>query len=310
MLKTLLADVLDHRYLTRILRGYGVQTVYHTAAYKHVHLVEQNSLQGIRNNVFGTLAAVKAAIESDVEAFIAISSDKAVRPSSVMGATKRLTELIIQAYAASGTNTLFCAVRFGNVLGSSGSVVPVFHQQIAAGGPVTVTHKDATRFFMTPSEAAELVLQAGGMAKGGEVFVLEMGDPVSIDELARRMIRLSNPPQPVEIRYISLKHGEKLHEELFIDKQVTATSHQKILKENEKLIPLTRLQPLLEQLERAIDNADFRAIDRLLKKVGGSFSITSRHTDPIGGHLEKVDAAGLTPLVCTAENAPVPSSHG
>lgn len=285
---TLLADVCDQAYLTRIMRSRGVQTVYHTAAYKHVHLVENNSVPGIRNNVFGTLAAVQAASEAGVEAFIAISSDKAVKPRNVMGATKRLAELIIQAYAGRQGRTVFSAVRFGNVLSSSGSVVPVFQKQIAAGGPVTVTHKEATRFFMTPSEAAELVLQAGAMARGGEIFVLEMGDPISIDELAHKLIQLSNPPHPVSIQYVGLREGEKLHEELFSSGEVTGTRHPKILQAAEDVIPLASLAPLLQQLRRAIDSFDFDSVDELLGSLAGGFNIASQQSDPMRGHLKEV----------------------
>lgn len=285
---TLLADVCNRRYLARIMRHYSVQTVYHTAAYKHVHLVERNSLQGIRNNVFSTLAAVQAAGETGVEAFIAISSDKAVRPSNIMGATKRLAELIIQAHAEQNPATIFSAVRFGNVLGSSGSVVPVFQQQIAGGGPVTVTHKDATRFFMTPSEAAELVLQAGALAKGGEIFVLEMGEPVNINELAHKLIRLSNPSHPVDINYVGLREGEKLHEELFSSDQMTGTRHRKIMRAEEESVPLARLQPLLNELATAVDGFDFQAVDRLLGAVVGGFNIASRLADPMRVHLREV----------------------
>ncbi len=186
-----LGSVLEQDKCTRILRTFMVDTVYHAAAYKHVPLVEHNPIEGIRNNVFGTLSIAQAAMAAGVKNFVLISTDKAVRPTNVMGATKRLAELILQAFARQQTATRFCMVRFGNVLGSSGSVVPLFRKQIMAGGPITVTHPEITRYFMTIPEAAQLVLQAGGMAEGGDVFVLDMGEPVKIVDLARRMVHLS-----------------------------------------------------------------------------------------------------------------------
>ena len=189
----LLGSVQDKGRLKNVMQAFGVETIYHAAAYKHVPLVALNTIEGIRNNVFGTLACARAAQECGVATFVLISTDKAVRPTNTMGASKRMAELVLQALAAeTGCQTRFCMVRFGNVLGSSGSVVPAFEQQIAAGGPVTLTHPDITRYFMTIPEAAQLVIQAGAMGKGGDVFVLDMGESVKIIDLARQMIRLSS----------------------------------------------------------------------------------------------------------------------
>jgi FlaA1/EpsC-like NDP-sugar epimerase len=195
--------------------------VFHAAAYKHVPLVEANVVEGVLNNVFGTLSAAQAAIEAQVKTFVLISTDKAVRPTNIMGATKRLAELILQAFAQQETQCCFCMVRFGNVLGSSGSVVPLFKRQIQQGGPITVTHPDIIRYFMTIPEAAQLVIQASAMAQGGDVFLLDMGEPVRIVDLAKRMVHLmghhvqsDDHPQGIEIKYTGLRAGEKLFEEL------------------------------------------------------------------------------------------------
>ena len=216
----ILGSVEHQQRVGQVLRAFGVQTIYHAAAYKHVPLVERNFIEGVRNNVFGTWRAAAAARDAGVETFVLISTDKAVRPTNVMGATKRFAELILQAFAREGGPTSYCMVRFGNVLGSSGSVVPLFRKQIQGGGPVTVTHPDITRYFMTIPEAATLVLQAGGMGSGGDVFVLDMGAPVKIIDLARRMIRLSglevrdekHPEGDIEIVFSGLRPGEKLYE--------------------------------------------------------------------------------------------------
>jgi FlaA1/EpsC-like NDP-sugar epimerase len=231
-------------------------TIYHAAAYKHVPLVEHNPAEGVRNNVFGTLNVAQMAEKHGVSDFVLISTDKAVRPTNVMGATKRLAEMALQALAAEGGNTRFSMVRFGNVLGSSGSVVPLFRKQIRAGGPVTVTHSHVTRYFMTIPEAAQLVIQAGAMAKGGEVFVLDMGEPVRIADLARRMIELSgltvrdedNPAGDIEIRVTGLRPGEKLYEELLIGDNPEDTSHPLIMKAHDGFLALDSLTAMLEEL--------------------------------------------------------------
>ena len=228
-----------HRHRVReVLTAFGVQTIYHAAAYKHVPIVEYNVVEGIHNNVISTWYTAEAALETGVETFVLISTDKAVNPANVMGATKRLAELVLQALQERTTHTRFCMVRFGNVLASSGSVVPLFQEQIRRGGPVTVTHPDVIRYFMTIPEAAQLVIQAGSMAKGGDVFVLDMGRPVRIDDLARRMVNLmgltvrdaNDPDGDIEIEYTGLRTAEKLFEELLIGTNVTGTDHPMILR--------------------------------------------------------------------------------
>ncbi len=228
-----------HRHRVReVLAAFGVQTVYHAAAYKHVPIVEHNVVEGIHNNVISTWYTAEAALETGVETFVLVSTDKAVNPANVMGATKRLAELVLQALQERTTQTRFCMVRFGNVLASSGSVVPLFQEQIRRGGPVTVTHRDVIRYFMTIPEAAQLVIQAGSMAKGGDVFVLDMGRPVRIDDLARRLVNLmgltvrdaNNPEGDIEIEYTGLRTAEKLFEELLIGTNVTGTDHPMIMR--------------------------------------------------------------------------------
>jgi FlaA1/EpsC-like NDP-sugar epimerase len=247
-----------------VLLAYGVQTVYHAAAYKHVPIVEHNVIRGIHNNVVCTWNTAQAALETGVETFVLISTDKAVNPTNVMGATKRLAELVLQGLQERTTTTRFCMVRFGNVLGSSGSVVPLFQEQIRRGGPVTVTHPQVIRYFMTIPEAAQLVIQAGSMAKGGDVFVLDMGRPVRIDDLARRMINLmglsvrdpSNPDGDIEITYTGLRSAEKLFEELLIGNNITKTDHPMIMRAMEHSIPWVRMQQILETLVSALQSSD------------------------------------------------------
>lgn len=284
----LLASVANLRRLREICDLYRPATVYHAAAYKHVPLVECNAAEGIMNNVFGTLNMARAAMESAVEYFVLVSTDKAVRPTNVMGASKRMAELVLQAMAARQSvdfglldrrdgqevlnRTVFAMVRFGNVLGSSGSVVPLFRRQLAEGGPLTVTHEDVTRFFMTIPEAAQLVLQAGAMAHGGEVFVLDMGQSVRIMDLARRMIQLSglavrdadHPGGDVEILVTGLRPGEKLYEELLIGDNPEPTMHARIMKAREVFVDWEAFAPVLAALRVAAEQTDHAVIREIL----------------------------------------------
>jgi FlaA1/EpsC-like NDP-sugar epimerase len=250
--------------LREVLTTFGVHTVYHAAAYKHVPIVEHNIIEGIHNNVISTWYAAEAALETNVDTFVLISTDKAVNPANVMGATKRFAELVLQALQQRSRHTRFCMVRFGNVLASSGSVVPLFQEQIRGGGPVTVTHPDVMRYFMTIPEAAQLVIQAGAMATGGDVFVLDMGLPVRIDDLARRLISLmgltiqdqNNPDGDIEINYMGLRPAEKLFEELLIGANVAGTEHPKILRAIEHCLPWERTKQILDELLVALANFD------------------------------------------------------
>lgn len=270
--KAVLGTVLDRKLVTDVIVRNAVETIYHAAAYKHVPIVESNPIVGLNNNVFGTQIVAEAARKCGVERFVLVSTDKAVRPTNVMGASKRLAELVLQAEAQEEGKTVFTVVRFGNVLDSSGSVVPLFREQIRAGGPITVTHPEVTRYFMSIPEAAELVIQAGAMAKGGEVFVLQMGDPVRIAELARLMVRLSNlevrdeknPGGDIEILYVGLRPGEKLYEELLIDANTRETDHQRIFKADEPFLPLEALNTELSRLAHAMAERDFSGIRDVL----------------------------------------------
>ena len=282
-----IGSIMDKERLASICNYYGVQTIYHAAAYKHVPLVEFNQSQGVLNNSIGTLNAAKAAISSNVETFVLISTDKAVRPTNVMGASKRLAELALQALAEKPHNTCFTMVRFGNVLNSSGSVIPLFKKQIKSGGPVTVTHFNVVRYFMTIPEAVELVIQAGAMAQGGEVFLLDMGEPVLIDDLARKMIQLSglhvkdkhNPSGDIEIKYTGLRPGEKLYEELLIDGDFSPTENKLIMKAKESMINWVTLEPMLEEIEKAAKSADSKNIYKLLKQIVPQFNPQSTWAD-------------------------------
>lgn len=268
----LMASVRDEARLGEIMGTWKPDTVYHAAAYKHVPLVEHNPGEGLRNNSLGTFATARAAQAAGVKDFVLISTDKAVRPTNVMGTSKRIAELTLQALAAEGGKTRFSMVRFGNVLGSSGSVVPLFRAQIKAGGPITITHADVTRYFMTIPEAAQLVIQAGAMASGGEVFILDMGEPVKIVDLARNMIELSglsvrdaaNPDGDIEIEVIGLRPGEKLYEELLIGDDPLPTSHPLIMKAREGYVPMAALEPMLVRLEAAMDANDAHAVSAAL----------------------------------------------
>ena len=279
-----------HRHRVREVIGTcGVQTIYHAAAYKHVPIVEHNVVEGIHNNVISTWYTAEAALESGVETFVLISTDKAVNPANVMGATKRLAELVLQALQERSTTTRFCMVRFGNVLASSGSVVPLFREQIRRGGPVTVTHPDVIRYFMTIPEAAQLVIQAGSMAKGGDVFVLDMGRPVRIDDLARRMINLmgltvrdaANLDGDIEIEYTGLRTAEKLFEELLIGTNVTGTDHPMILRAIEHSLPWPRMQQLLNELLVALASFDCRRSLALLAESVAEYHATHAINDYI-----------------------------
>lgn len=274
VLVPLLASVQDNERMREIMSTWHPDTVYHAAAYKHVPLVEHNPAEGIKNNVLGTLRTAQAAVESGVSDFVLISTDKAVRPTNIMGASKRLAEMVLQALAATGSMTKFSMVRFGNVLGSSGSVVPKFRQQIRNGGPITLTHPEITRFFMTIPEASQLVIQAGAMAKGGDVFVLDMGQSVKIMDLARRMIELSglavkddqNPDGDIEIEITGLRPGEKLYEELLIGDNAKPTAHPRIMKAHEEFLSWEELEPKLNALEMALNINDVGVIRRMMER--------------------------------------------
>jgi FlaA1/EpsC-like NDP-sugar epimerase len=268
-----LGTVTEQSRLEALLNENAIHTIYHAAAYKHVPLVEKNIAEGVKNNVLGTLSAAQAAINAQVETFVLISTDKAVRPTNVMGATKRLAELVLQALAQNAAHqTRFTMVRFGNVLGSSGSVIPLFRKQIANGGPVTVTHPDIIRYFMTIPEAAELVIQAGALGHGGDVFVLDMGEPVKIRQLARRMIQLSglsvldeqNPEGDVAIQFTGLRPGEKLYEELLIGDNVSITQHEKIMRAEESVMPWQQLEPVLNQLRELCQQGNPQDVKQVL----------------------------------------------
>jgi FlaA1/EpsC-like NDP-sugar epimerase len=281
----LLGSVTNAEQMQAVCNSYRPATIYHAAAYKHVPLVESNPGVGVLNNVFGTLNMARAAQASGVNRFVLVSTDKAVRPTNVMGATKRVSELVLQALAEESKNsgrstTCFSMVRFGNVLGSSGSVVPLFRQQLEAGGPITVTHKEVTRYFMTIPEAAQLVLQAGAMGQGGDVFVLDMGEPVKIMDLAQRMVQLSGltvkdaayPEGDIEIAVVGLRPGEKLYEELLIGDNPEPTEHPRIMKANEDFFPWTQLSEHLQALQIAAHKDDIVEIRKVLSACVQGFS--------------------------------------
>jgi FlaA1/EpsC-like NDP-sugar epimerase len=290
--------VLDRKVVARTIDNFGVEVIYHAAAYKHVPIVEMNPFTGVQNNTFGTLTLAEAAKEAGVERFVLVSSDKAVRPTNVMGASKRLAELILQALAEPrGGSTVFTMVRFGNVLDSSGSVVRRFRNQIQAGGPVTVTHPEIIRYFMSIPEAAQLVIQAGAMASGGEVFVLDMGTPVKIDDLARTMVRLSglevrdenNPDGDIAIEYIGLRRGEKLYEELLIGENTTGTSHPRIFKNSEPVLAYAELVAALERLDDAVQRQDEVELQEMLRAtVEGYRPGSSGHPGPLADEWQPV----------------------
>lgn len=274
-LYALLGSVQHKNRLAKSMQHFGVQTVYHAAAYKHVPIVEENVVEGIRNNVFGTYHAAEAALNAGVEKFVLISTDKAVRPTNVMGASKRLAELVLQALSEKSEGTVFTMVRFGNVLGSSGSVVPLFREQIRSGGPVTVTHPDIIRYFMTIPEASQLVIQAGAMGRGGDVFVLDMGEPVKIASLAERMIHLmgktvktkDNGNGDIEIKFSGLRPGEKLYEELLIGENVEGTEHPRIMTALEEYLSWNDTEKALNLLDKLCQEMDCDGIVQLLLRL-------------------------------------------
>ncbi|MDV3439438.1 nucleoside-diphosphate sugar epimerase/dehydratase [Pseudomonas otitidis] len=290
----ILGSIRNSDRLLDVMRTWRIGTVYHAAAYKHVPIVEHNVAEGVLNNVLGSLNTAQAAIQAGVEHFVLISTDKAVRPTNVMGSTKRLAEMVLQALSreaapvllgdSAGVNqvnkTRFTMVRFGNVLGSSGSVIPLFREQIKRGGPVTVTHPNITRYFMTIPEAAQLVIQAGSMGQGGDVFVLDMGQPVKIAELAEKMIHLSglsvrcegNPSGDIAIEFTGLRPGEKLYEELLIGENVSPTDHPMIMRADEEHLPWEEFKVVLEQLFKAVDQGDYKAVRQILRDTVNGYS--------------------------------------
>lgn len=295
----LLGSVQRINRVSTAMKAFGVQTVYHAAAYKHVPLVEYNVVEGVRNNVFGTYYTAKAAIDAGVESFVLISTDKAVRPTNVMGTSKRMAELGLQALAEKENQkvrgTRFCMVRFGNVLGSSGSVIPLFKRQIKEGSAITVTHPDIIRYFMTIPEAAQLVIQAGAMGKGGDVFVLDMGEPVKIVDLAKNLIQLSglevksneNPNGDIEIKFTGLRPGEKLYEELLIGDNVEGTEHERIMTANEQFLPLESFSLILDKLDNACHNFEHEAIRDILLKTPTGFNPTDGIGDLVWNAKQK-----------------------
>jgi len=302
VLVPLLASVQDDDRMHEIMSTWSPNTVYHAAAYKHVPIVEHNPAEGIKNNVLGTLRTAQAAASNGVTDFVLISTDKAVRPTNIMGASKRLAEMALQALAASNPKTKFSMVRFGNVLGSSGSVVPKFRQQIRYGGPITLTHAEITRYFMTIPEAAQLVIQAGAMSKGGDVFVLDMGESVKIMDLARRMVELSgltvkdelNPNGDIEIEITGLRPGEKLYEELLIGDNPKSTSHPRIMKAHEDFIPWAELDDRLKSLETALGVNDVSVIRLMMSKLVSGFTPSAEIVDWVFMEKEaEADRLGL-----------------
>ena len=300
-LHALLGSVHHRRRCEAVMKAFGIQTVYHAAAYKHVPLVEHNVIEGVQNNVFGTWYTAEAAVAAGVERFVLISTDKAVRPTNVMGASKRLAELVLQGLARRQRGTVFSMVRFGNVLGSSGSVVPLFRDQIRDGGPVTVTHPDIIRYFMTIPEASQLVLQAGSMGEGGEVFVLDMGEPVKIADLARKMIHLmgltektdEQPEGDIEIVFSGLRPGEKLFEELLIGDDPQGTAHPRIMMAREVSMPWADVEQTLNRLMRASHEFDCQEVQDILKAAPTEFAPNSGVADLVwcNGNQERVSEA-------------------
>lgn len=299
----LLGSIRDGDRMQEILATWAPQTIYHAAAYKHVPLVEHNPAEGLKNNVFGTREMAELAMACNVSDFVLVSTDKAVRPTNIMGASKRLAEMVLQALASRKSPscaTRFTMVRFGNVLGSSGSVVPRFRQQIRDGGPITLTHPEITRYFMTIPEAAQLVIQAGAMARGGDVFVLDMGESVRIIDLARRMVELSgltvrdeiNPDGDIDIEIVGLRPGEKLYEELLIGNNPQPTNHPRIMRAQEDFLPWSELQQQLAALEMAVNNNDMGVVRLMLEQLVSGYIPNSEIVDWI--HLQHLSEDHLT----------------
>lgn len=294
----LLGSAQNRKLMHSVMKSFAINTVYHAAAYKHVPMVEYNMIEGVNNNVFGTWHTAMAAIEAGVESFVLISTDKAVHPTNLMGGTKRLAELCLQALAEHQTSTRFCMVRFGNVLGSSGSVVPLFKEQIRMGGPVTVTHPEVRRYFMTIPEAAQLVIQAGSMGVGGDVYVLDMGEPIKIADLAKQMIHLMgltvrdeiNKSGDIEIHYTGLRPGEKMHEGLLIGDDVTGTDHPRILRASEVFLPYKELVKILDRLRQACATADCDRLRQLMCEAPIGYTPTNEICD----HLSLMQAQTST----------------
>lgn len=284
---SILGSVQKQTRMETLFKTFGIQTIYHAAAYKHVPLVEHNVVEGVRNNIFGTWFCAEAAINAGVEKFVLISTDKAVRPTNVMGASKRMSELVLQALSQRQSDTQFCMVRFGNVLGSSGSVIPLFRQQIQQGGPITVTHPDIIRYFMTIPEASQLVIQAGSMAKGGDVFVLDMGEPVKILDLAKQMIRLSGltektestPDGDIAIEFTGLRPGEKLYEELLIGDNVQGSNHPRIMCANETHLSWPETHNFLHKIDKACHDFDVEKVIALLSEAPTAFKRSEKLVD-------------------------------
>jgi len=285
----LLGSVCNRAQMENAIRSFNVDTVYHVAAYKQVPMVEKNIVEGVQNNIFGTLISAQAAEKCNVKNFVLISTDKAVRPTNFMGATKRFAEQVLQAIAQRESRTKFSMVRFGNVLGSSGSVVPLFRRQISTGGPVTVTHPEVTRYFMTVQEAAQLVIQAGSMATGGDVFVLDMHEPIRIVDLAKKMVHLmgydikdeNSYRGDIAIEYTGLRPGEKLYEELLIGESVTGTEHPKIMRAEEETLSWVSLENLLDRLETACQSIDLQEIRAVLMEAVDGFEPKEEASDPL-----------------------------
>lgn len=298
----LLGSVQKEHRMEVIMRTFGVQTVYHAAAFKHVPMVEHNVVEGVRNNVFGTWYTAEAAIRSGVETFVLISTDKAVRPTNIMGASKRMAELVLQGLAARQKKTRFCMVRFGNVLGSSGSVVPLFQEQILKGGPVTVTHPEIIRYFMTIPEAAQLVIQAGSMGQGGEVYLLDMGEPVKIADLAKKMIHLMGQSVrdkdgvdgDIEIVYSGLRPGEKLYEELLIGENPAGTEHPRIMTAREVSLPWDEVDVLIKELDKACHTFDCERVRELLLSAPTGYQPNGANEDLVWQrHLRDTHGMGI-----------------
>ena len=291
-LVALLGNAHHKQRVREIMTTFGIQTVYHAAAYKHVPIVEHNMIEGIHNNIFATYNTAEAALGCRVETFVLISTDKAVNPTNVMGCTKRVAEIVLQGLHQRGSGTRFCMVRFGNVLESSGSVVPLFREQIREGGPVTVTHPDVIRYFMTIPEAAQLVIQAGSMGSGGDVFVLDMGSPVRIADLAKRMVQLAgysvrdehNPDGDIEIRFTGLRPAEKLFEELLIGKNVTGTEHPRILRAMEHSLPWEQVKHILDDLALCSVRFDCERAREILLRAVPEYQPTDRVQDHVWLH--------------------------